>query len=103
MRKTSAVWKYVKNGKCQVKKGEKSCDESVGTTNTGNVWRHFERVHKELFAQMKAEEKINESIQPKLDAFVNVKSGPLKDLALLFATSTAPMSMLKNDRFKASR
>lgn len=85
MSSKSVVWKFVKDGKCQVKENEKICDESVNKEHLGSVWRHFERFHKKFYNQLKIEEKIEQPTQPKLDAFVNLKSGPLKDLALLFA------------------
>ena len=98
----SVVWKCVKDGKCQVSENEKICCEPVNKEHSGSVWRHFERFHRKFYDQLKAEEKEEEPAQPKIDAFVNPKSGPLKDLALLFSTSTIPTSTLKNDRFKVS-
>jgi hypothetical protein len=100
MTKTSAVWKYVKDGKCQVTENGKICNNSVDQKKSENVWRHFKTCHKEFHDKLKEKESPAESNQLSMNTFVNVKAGPLKDLALLFATSTAPMSMLNNDRFK---
>jgi len=104
-KKTSVVWKYVKDGKCQIKEDGKICGDTVSSTQSTHVWRHIERFHKDLHKQLKANEEIDDaaiSTQPTMDSFVNATGGPLKDLALLFATSTAPMSMLQNDRFKVN-
>jgi hypothetical protein len=73
MTKSSVVWNYAKNGKCQVQVKGKICGESVRTSNTGNVWRDFERFHKEFYNQLKAKEENEQLIQPKNRYFCESK------------------------------
>jgi hypothetical protein len=99
--KTSIYWNYVKDGICQVRDAnDEICGKSVSMTKASNVERHIERFHKTLFEQLEKDKQANEPTKPKIDNFFIKKSGPLEELALTFATSTMPISMLKNDRFK---
>lgn len=100
--KTSVVWKYAKDGICQVENPETQeiCGRTVHKTNTGHVWLHFKRFHIELHDELKRNEEPEKQNQPTMDEFFVSKSGPLKDLALFIATSTAPLSILENERFQ---
>lgn len=103
-KKTSIVWQYVSNEKCQVK--DKTigniCDKQVSNNQLGHVWRHFKCFHTKFHDELKKKETPESSDQPKIDLFIIQKSGPLKDLAFFIATSTASLSILENERFKVN-
>jgi hypothetical protein len=86
----SAVWKYIKDGKCQVNENEKICGEPVNKEHSGSVWRHFERFHKKFYDQLKAEEEEDYPVPKNVRCVAHTLQLCLKDV---FEKNTAMKSM----------
>jgi ribose 5-phosphate isomerase RpiB len=92
----SDVWRYVKDLKCTL------CDESITTKKSSNVWTHLKRKHKDIYDKLKSDDATSDSTQASLKQFVQVSSSinAIHDLALCICTTTIPLSIVLNARFK---
>jgi hypothetical protein len=93
--------------KCTVDVGGKKCGQSIASKKSSTLQQHLQVSHKDFYATIQASPKpIRQSNQPTLEGFAvatpGKNSGPMRDLLMIFATSTVPTSLLANSSSKVS-
>lgn len=87
--------------KCTV--GE--CKEEVSSKKASNLQFHLQKHHGEFYAAIQASPKAMSSKDQPSGFFIGTpskRSGSMRELQMLYATSTAPIDILKNPYFKVS-
>jgi hypothetical protein len=83
------------------------CGEYISSQKASVLQTHLENKHSELYATIRASPKaIRDKNQTSLEGFgvatPSKVTGSMRNLVKFFATSTAPVNILKNEDFKVS-
>ena len=90
---------------CKVEENGKECGEKISSKKASNLQEHLQNKHSELYATIRTSHKPTpQRNQMTLTNFTVAKSGkhsgPMRDLLLFYATSTAAIQDLSNSHLK---